>query len=180
MEELSSSYLWHRLFWPGAGACSPRSCPAGGGQDCVSPCRHRPLPPSPSELNKKEHIVGHAAQAVGNVYAVHAALEGTGSRQCCTRGNCVSYAVLHKNKREPCVVGSAAQEGTVCVVRSAAQEGTVCNRDVKAQSFTAIKSFHYSIFSLKPCKREAFELLCPFVIIFVRIIALKLVKKYKF
>ena len=132
MEELSSSYLWHRLFWPGAGACSPRSCPAGGGQDCVSPCRHRPLPPSPSELNKKEHKVGHAAQAVGNVYAVHAALEGTGSRQCCTRGNCVSYAVLHKNKREQCVVGSAAQEGTVCVVRSAAQEGTVCSRDVKA------------------------------------------------
>ena len=42
--------------------------------------------------------------------------------------------------------------------------------------------FSLNIFSLKPCKPEAPKLLCPFVIIFTRVIviAFKLVKKHKF
>ena len=55
----------------------------------------------------------------------------------------------------------------------------VSTRDVKTQSFTAIRFFNYFIFSLKPCKPEAPKLLCPFVLIFRKIIAFKLVKKPK-
>ena len=52
--------------------------------------------------------------------------------------------------------------------------------DVQTQSFTAIWSFHFFIFSLTPCKPEAPKLVCPFVIIVRRIIVSKLVQKYKF
>ena len=55
----------------------------------------------------------------------------------------------------------------------------VSTRDVKTQSFTAIRFFNYFIFSLKPCKSEVAKLLCPLVIIFRRITAFKLVKKSK-
>ena len=51
--------------------------------------------------------------------------------------------------------------------------------DAKTQSCSAILFFNYFIFSIQLCKPEAPKLFCPFVIIFRRIIAFKLLTKFK-